>query len=727
MTQAPTSQRLRPFKPQRFGRYTLLMPLSTGGMGEVFLAQLEGSHGFDKPCVIKKILPHLAKEPGFVSRFADEGRILVKLSHGNIAQVLDMGVHDEAPYIALEFIDGKDLRRVLARTRERQLPLPLSFVLSVMTRVLDALAYAHRKRGDDDRELNIVHRDLSPQNILISYEGEVKVIDFGLAKSSMSEANTNPSILLGKFMYMAPEQARHKPVDRRSDLYALGLCLWELVTGKSPFEGVPSGELIAKVGNPGIPALNTVDPLCPRALSEAVVKALQVDPAQRFQTAEEFRGALQSILQAIDPAAGAESTSRFMRDAFATEYQQERRMLAQVKEHAKALEPPAGAEEETLQGARSPFGKPLFLSGNEPTPLAGRALELKPTALSFAPTPKTVQLNGDDDGKPSVHEKETMPAIQLKVDVSKTQGNGAALPHEGTPTQGAGAVLAVAAPEEAKVEPPKPAVVVHEVVAQATPEPEALPSIVLEGIDSAPEPAPAQKPSAPEFKPTKKKPGVKISPRKTGSKAKPPAESPPPPPMRSGETMIVRVPVSGTLRVPESAPAKKKGGGFVWVLVPLLAVGAVAGFIAWDRHLEQQRAQSEEDSVEVDEAPPPPVAPKKKPVVEEPPPPQPPPEEPVKVTPTAVPEVPEPPAGEPKKRTTPAAPKQPAGASPGAVALKALEADFSQLVDEGAARKFRIRLNALKDQVGAQGADAAYVTRVKALHGEVKAALAAQQ
>ena len=336
MSQGQTSQRLRPFKPLRFGRYTLLMPISTGGMGEIFLARLEGSHGFDKLCVIKKILPHLAQDQDFVSRFVDEAHILVKLSHGNIAQVLDMGVHEHEPYIALEFVDGKDLRRVLSRMRERQLPLPLSFVLSVMTRVLDALAYAHRKRGDDDDELNLVHRDVSPQNVLISYEGEVKVIDFGLAKSALSLSRTNPSIVMGKFMYMAPEQARHRTVDRRSDLYAVGLCLWELVTGKNAFEEVPQGALMGEVANPSIPPLNTIEPLCPQVLSDVVARALSLDPAQRFQTAEEFRGRLQSILQDIDPQAGAESTSRFMRDAFSAEYQGGRRMLNTVKEQAKA-------------------------------------------------------------------------------------------------------------------------------------------------------------------------------------------------------------------------------------------------------------------------------------------------------------------------------------------------------------------------------------------------------
>ncbi|HSP79336.1 MAG TPA: serine/threonine-protein kinase, partial [Myxococcaceae bacterium] len=192
-------------------------------MGEIFLARLDGAQGFEKLCVIKKILPQLAADPEFVERFVGEARTLVKLSHGSIAQVLDMGVHEGEAYMALEYVDGKDLRKVAARARDRQRPLPLPFVLFVMGRVLDALAYAHRKKGDDDTGLNLVHRDISPQNILISYEGEVKVIDFGLAKSRLSAAKTNPSIILGKFLYMSPEQARHQPVDRRSDLYAVGL------------------------------------------------------------------------------------------------------------------------------------------------------------------------------------------------------------------------------------------------------------------------------------------------------------------------------------------------------------------------------------------------------------------------------------------------------------------------------------------------------------------------
>ena len=226
-----TSKGLRPFQPQEFGRYTLLAPLASGGMGEVYLARLKGVEGFEKLCVIKKILPQLAQERDFVDRFVNEAKILVKLHHGSVAQVLDMGQIEGDYFIALEFVDGKDLRKVAARCKERGHTLPLGLTLYTMVRVLDSLAYAHRKKGDDDKELNLVHRDVSPQNVLVSYEGEVKVIDFGLAKSSLSLGKTNPSMILGKFFYMSPEQAKHQPVDRRSDLYATGIVLYRADRG----------------------------------------------------------------------------------------------------------------------------------------------------------------------------------------------------------------------------------------------------------------------------------------------------------------------------------------------------------------------------------------------------------------------------------------------------------------------------------------------------------------
>lgn len=403
MTLQQPGARLRPFRPTPFGRYTLLLPISTGGMGEIFLARLEGPRGFEKLCVIKKILPHLARDPEFVERFTNEAKTVVKLSHGSIAQVLDMGTQEGEPFIALEHVDGKDLRKVVARMRDRNMPIPLTFILYVMSRVLDALAYAHRKRDEEEKEIGLVHRDVSPQNILVSYEGEVKVIDFGLAKSTLNAAKTNPSIILGKFLYMSPEQSRHQRVDRRSDLYSVGLCLYELVCGRNPFEGVPPGELMARVASPSIPSLHTVEPLCPGDVEAIVMKALSVDPSQRFQSAEEFRGKLLGCLMEIDPAAGPESVSRFMRETFAAEFQQERRLLASLRDSLRIA---AAAQANVRQDAETAVFALREVAPRTPSTEAAGRKAIEPSPLSFAPTPRT------KEGSPQV-DGETLPSIMV--------------------------------------------------------------------------------------------------------------------------------------------------------------------------------------------------------------------------------------------------------------------------------------------------------------------------
>jgi hypothetical protein len=467
------SARLRPFRPVSFGRYTLLTPLSVGGMGEIFLARLEGPQGFEKLCVIKKILPALAQDPEFVDRFVNEARTLVKLSHGCIAQVLDMGLHEGDPYIALEYVDGKDLRKVAARARERSMPLPLTLVLYVMSRLLDALAYAHRKRDEDEKEIGLVHRDVSPQNVLISYEGEVKVIDFGLAKSSLNQARTNPSMILGKFLYMSPEQARHQKVDRRADLYAAGLCLYELVAGQNPFDHVPPHELMAQVANPTITPLQQVDPLCPRPVLEMVARALEVDPARRFQTAEEFRARVVAALLEIDPQAGPESATRYMREAFAQEYAQERKLLAGLRGVLRADAPPRPPEAPQLQNDRvtavfhlrdvapdADAQLALQLPPPAPPPAAappqdaGPPLPIHPSPLSFAPTPRAT------DAGPRLEDGETVPGALLDEPPRRPRFTPGPQPTRHLDTQPQVILDAMVRPEPRPVEDTQPRVVV---------------------------------------------------------------------------------------------------------------------------------------------------------------------------------------------------------------------------------------------------------------------------
>ncbi len=323
------SRRLRPFHPVPYGRYTLVAPLAVGGMGEVYLAKARFPGGLSKLCVIKKVLPHLAEDPEFSARFLDEARILIELQHGSIAQVFETGVQGRESFIALEFVDGKDLRKVMHRAAERGQPVPAEIAVFVVLRILEALAYAHRRRDEHGVELGLVHRDVSPQNVLLSYEGEVKVIDFGLAKSHLSVQRTRPSVILGKFHYMAPEQARGGRIDRRTDLYAVGLVLWELLAGRNPFEQVPPHELLEAVGHPHIPSVSTAAQV-PGALAAIVDLALQPEPERRFPSAEDMRARLAEALVALRPDMGPDALAAWMRSAFHQEYENERRLIAQV-------------------------------------------------------------------------------------------------------------------------------------------------------------------------------------------------------------------------------------------------------------------------------------------------------------------------------------------------------------------------------------------------------------
>lgn len=572
MSQAAPKERLRPFKPLRFGRYTLLMPLSTGGMGEIYLAGTDAPDaqsvlGDDALCVIKKILPRLAQDTEFVERFVDEARILVKLSHDNIARVLDMGLHEQAPYLALEFIDGKDLRRVISRFRERGMPIPLSFSLYVTTQVLSALAYAHRKKGDDGRELNLVHRDVSPQNLLISYVGEVKVIDFGLAKSTLSAAKTNPSIVLGKFLYMSPEQARHQRSDRRSDLYAVGLCLYELICGQSPFEGVPPGELMGAVGNPHIAPLRTLEPLCPPALSDAVMKALAPDPQLRFQTAEEFRTRLLSILKEIDPSAGPQTAARLMTEAFAGEYGHERKLLSALHEQVKE----ADADEDATQRATSDELRPtqeiVQASTLEDIPLATSsattqehaAPKVNAEALSFQPTRKAPLPAADRQRPPETHAN--TPSVVVAEDAHLTVQLSAAIDEDFTP-----------GPTPAFRNPHHPERSTH---VKSDPSRRAAARNLAAKTRATP------KPAAPVGQRSSETPPTPLSAMTDGPQSQTPEEL--------------------------TAVAPRSGSMLVWMTLPLLAVLAVVGYIAWDvystRLLEEQRANdAREGNTSVDES-----------------------------------------------------------------------------------------------------------------------------
>ncbi|HEX2685175.1 MAG TPA: serine/threonine-protein kinase, partial [Kofleriaceae bacterium] len=315
-----------------FGRYLLVQRLSRGGMGEIFLAK-HGLAGFEKLAVIKKILPHLAADEQFISRFVDEAQVAIKLSHVNVAQVFEVGRVGDEYFLALEYVDGRDLRRTLAVLGHRKQRLPVDLALFIARELANGLAYAHRRTTSDGASLHLVHCDISPPNVLVSFEGETKVIDFGIAKSAMRGTATDPKIGFGKFGYMAPEQLlRGGMVDHRTDLYAAGVVLFELLTGTRLYEAGPQPDyrmLARKVTRGDHPLPSAIDPVL-APYDDLVATALRPKPDERYQSAAEFRDAIQQCLVAVNPTISTDQLGAYMRELFAHEMNAQRELHERV-------------------------------------------------------------------------------------------------------------------------------------------------------------------------------------------------------------------------------------------------------------------------------------------------------------------------------------------------------------------------------------------------------------
>ncbi|MBV9949289.1 MAG: protein kinase, partial [Myxococcales bacterium] len=311
-----------------FGRYRLLERLGQGGMAEVFKAKSYGVEGFEKILVIKRILPELSSSQDFVDMFVHEAKLAVRLSHANIVQVFDLGKartgevdptgrEREAYYIAMEYVHGLDLASLLTRSRRRQIALPIRLCAHVASEVARGLDHAHRRRDEQMRPLGIVHRDVSPQNVLLSYEGEVKVTDFGIAKARGlldrdTPEDTRAKRLQGKFAYMSPEQSRGEDVDARSDLFSLGALVYECVAGVNPFSAPTSFETLRRVQAGEYPPLELLRPDVPPALVAIVTTALARNPADRYPDAGRMYEALLAFLYAHGGRSGAHELSEFL-------------------------------------------------------------------------------------------------------------------------------------------------------------------------------------------------------------------------------------------------------------------------------------------------------------------------------------------------------------------------------------------------------------------------------
>lgn len=311
------------FEPKQFGKYYLLEKLAIGGMAEIYKAKTYGAEGFEKLLAIKRILPHAAEDKDFINMLIDEAKLSVLLSHANIVQVFDLGKADSDYFISMEFIHGINLRDILYRLREKEKRLPIELAVYCASEVCKGLDYAHRKADSNNQPLGIVHRDISPQNILISYEGEVKIVDFGIAKAAMNISHTMAGILKGKIAYMSPEQALGKNIDARTDIFSLGIVLYEMLTGKKLFTGESQFEVLKKIRTSRID-VSKLPPSIPAPLKSILAHALAYEAEERYPSAGDMQVALTKYLYATYTDFSPRKLALFVKELFAEELKKEK-------------------------------------------------------------------------------------------------------------------------------------------------------------------------------------------------------------------------------------------------------------------------------------------------------------------------------------------------------------------------------------------------------------------
>jgi len=309
-----------------FGRYELLKRLAGGGMGEVYLARQRGIDGFQKLLVIKTLLSHLSEDEEFITMFKDEARVTAQLIHPNICQVFEFEQVGGVFYMAMEYLRGEDLRRLWKACEQRGTPLRVPLICRVISDAAAGLDFAHSLRDNKGEPYNIVHRDISPQNILVTFEGGVKVIDFGVAKAAGRAQHTRTGALKGKYSYMSPEQVGGASIDNRSDIFALGIVLHELLTGRRLFKAESDVQTLARVREAVVPPPSRLNPQLPPGLDAIVLKALAKDPDQRYRTAQEMRLAIEDWLIQGRMSASSAHLAEFLKQIYAERLEKEAKL-----------------------------------------------------------------------------------------------------------------------------------------------------------------------------------------------------------------------------------------------------------------------------------------------------------------------------------------------------------------------------------------------------------------
>ena len=309
---------MKDFEHKKFGKYQLLQKIAVGGMAELYRSKVTRDHGFEKLVAIKKILPHLTDQGNLVKAFIDEARLAAHLQHENIVQIYDFGSIAGEYFIAMEYLFGKDLRKLTDKARKTAVPLGLENTLYIVSRICAGLDYSHNLKDLHGEPLNIIHRDINPQNIFLTYEGQVKIIDFGIAKAASHNSTTHEGLIKGKLAYMSPEQATGNTIDHRSDIFSTGIIFYELLAGRRMFEG-ETMQVYSKVREASYEPLDKLLPDLPAGILEIVQGALAKDPDQRYQTCGEMLADLEECSFELSIPTNGRRFAAFVKEFFKEE------------------------------------------------------------------------------------------------------------------------------------------------------------------------------------------------------------------------------------------------------------------------------------------------------------------------------------------------------------------------------------------------------------------------
>lgn len=417
------------------GRYRVVDEIGVGGMASVHLARMDGPGGFQKWVAIKRIHPHLVEDETFVNMFLDEARVAARISHPNVATVFELGKHEDTYWIAMEYLHGEPLREVMRRTEEMGQPMPPEIACRAIADAAEGLHSAHELLGRNGEKLQLVHRDVTPHNLFVTYDGTTKVVDFGIAKFSSRMANTRAGTLKGKLAYMSPEQVAGEPIDRRTDVFALGVVLWELTTGQRLFRMENDLDTLAKVQECVVPRPSTIVRGYPIDLEKIVMKALAKNKNERYRTAREFSRALQSLLMRRGLFIASDEVAAYMASIFADRIQKREAHLRWAAEVTQTI------DIDKMKGMASPWQADdgsILTYNSEVQPSQPGVPRPAPRPAAGAP----LDSSGSSAGLPTPL---AVPAAAKAIDLGATLRLGGPVPASRAPTP---------APRPAKVAPP---------------------------------------------------------------------------------------------------------------------------------------------------------------------------------------------------------------------------------------------------------------------------------